>query len=56
MLGVGNDGAEWVGEDGDRFVEADVVLFEVGGGFARVVFEFHGEEILDAPELCQTLS
>jgi hypothetical protein len=39
VLRVNGDRAEWVGKDGDGFVEADAMLAKVNGSFARVVFK-----------------
>ena len=36
---VVNGGPEWIGKDGDGFVEGDAVLLEVGGGFVGVELE-----------------
>lgn len=42
---VVNGGPEWIGEDGDGFIEGDAVLFEVGGGFGRVELEAQRGEV-----------
>ena len=47
-----NGGPEWIGEDGDRFVEGDAVLLEIGGGFGRVELEaWHGISLWAEPQL-----